>query len=670
MEARGEARPGVRYILESLPIGYTLWQRPRLSTPQHVDKYLYGHPDLKCFDSPNRFYPHFEHLMDSGGSNIGCPCKLCSGAAGVLPKRSSSSARMRSSSVASSQPPTPKAAPLAFTPRPTVKSSLVPAPVVQSKGRPKTISAGVDSSRVDEEGTPDVYRNLIDKLRHSHDIDEGIEEPLSPDWRSEQQILPGLLRWLKANDQWVPRTGDIVLYIRELASGVDFVRHEVTGEFQLYDENTEEFLGPPLWEAGLVGETPAEVTTVADLHQPHSKTSVIYSGVRVEPLPDPNDSDKSLSKRHKYVSLRQTRPFILWKEFLQHVPQEEWHPTIINALTVISTLSLSGKYRFRGTWPKASIYCHALFLGSEMLAVGDTIRLLPNTKLGQTSCSDVLIIKTIRLKWSNMDKASNNDYDESQPYNSEVWVYGAAYTSDAGRSSKEWLSDENVAPPKAGKGYNEWYPLHESSKELAVPYSRILGRLYEQEAMAFWMASEPEHPPTLDEGREGLVEARAFSRQHDRRIAQNLDATWYWGDDRADSLNIKTINGLEVSRYDQERDVRDWRKKIKVVEAMENGTNTKKTVPELSGSRDLRRSMAPGTSTLAVQIHTPPDIGRDGSTPPSSSAGSSSSSGKKRALVVNLRDEDDEEEIPHYTKVIQDAPGVSKKKAKVMVVVD
>jgi hypothetical protein len=100
MASQGQARAGVKYVLEGLPAGYTLWQRPRGSNSQHFDKYLYGHPNQKPFDSPNRFYPHFEYIMANGGNSIGCPCTVCSGNAGILPRASPNSSRMRSSSVA------------------------------------------------------------------------------------------------------------------------------------------------------------------------------------------------------------------------------------------------------------------------------------------------------------------------------------------------------------------------------------------------------------------------------------------------------------------------------------------------------------------------------------------------------------------------------------------
>ncbi|EAT81200.2 hypothetical protein SNOG_11492 [Parastagonospora nodorum SN15] len=307
MEDRGEAQLGVKYILEALPNGYTMWQRPR----------------------PVRALP-----------------------------------AIGSSTLAAFQRP--------------------PALAVQAKGRPKLVGAGVNSSHVDDEGTPDIYRNLIDKLRRHVDIDEIIEQPLSPDWLAEKEVLPGILQNLKEQDQWLPRIGEIVLYLRDLPASVEVMQHEQTGEYQLYDEEAEVFLGPPRWQAGLVGEVPTtELPSIADLHRSDTGASVIYSGVRIEPLPSLDALDKSLSKRHKYVPLRQVRPFALWRELLKQVPQEEWHVTVINALTVSSTMSLFGQYRFRGSWPEAFIYCYGIHFGSEVFTIGDTIRLLPNASKSQ-----------------------------------------------------------------------------------------------------------------------------------------------------------------------------------------------------------------------------------------------------------------------------------------------
>jgi len=120
------------------------------------------------------------------------------------------------------------------------------------------MSTGLDTSRVDEEGTPDVYRNLINKLQRQNTIDEKIEEPLSPDWRAESEILPHLLQELRDNEQWKPRQGEIVLFVRSLPEDQNIARVESKGEYQLYDNTSEKFLGPPLWEAGLVAQTPTK----------------------------------------------------------------------------------------------------------------------------------------------------------------------------------------------------------------------------------------------------------------------------------------------------------------------------------------------------------------------------------------------------------------------------
>ncbi|KAI8933750.1 hypothetical protein NX059_009464 [Plenodomus lindquistii] len=668
MERRGEAQPGVKYILESLPAGYTMWQRPRPGK-SHVDSYLYGHPDGKKFDSPNRFYPHFEHLMNNAGSNMGCPCTPCAGSAGLLPKNTANTSRKATSSISSSSRP---ATPKVLASKTSRHFSAAPrqpiVPVVQAvKGRPKTTSAGYDTSRVDEEGTPDIYRNLIDKLRRLGTIDEKIEEPLSPDWRAEVEILPLLLQELRETEQWKPRRGEVVLFVRDLPENTSIVQDDDSGEYQLYSEDADEVVGIPKWEAGLVGQTPTAADKTSD--------NVIYTGVRVEPLPDPNDSDKSLSKNYKYVPLRQTRPFVLWEEFLGSIPQTEWHPTIRNALTITSTLSLVGKHRLKGTWPNASIYCHAMYLGHELLAVGDTVRLLPSAAIGQAEACDVMLIKSIRIKWSNLDKASSNDYDEGRPYNSAVWIYGTAFTSDASRSDKQWLSDTtDVHSLKAAANYSDWYPLHSSSKELATPHIRCIGRVYEREAMGAFLGVEDTDLPGLDIGRKGLLDARTFSSKHDQRIVKD-SATWYWGDNRADSLGLHTINGLDVAQHDQLRNIKDLRKKIKVLEADKAIPSSSKqsTTLTASSSRGLRGFMAP---------ELPPTPGRTVATRTISDSGSITSSfasedgvtaGQKRVRADSTSDdtaEEDDDIIRRSTVIVEEDATPRRRKQMVRVVID
>ncbi|KAF2197330.1 hypothetical protein GQ43DRAFT_475547 [Delitschia confertaspora ATCC 74209] len=574
MEKRREALPGVKYVLERLPTGYELYERPRLSDAKTIDKFLFGHPYHKYFNSPNRFFPHFLHLMENRGSNTGCPCALC------LPK-----------------PTGRRAAPI---PNASSKPSGVTMPhanrvsrvrndsLAIHKARPKTLGAGLDTTRVDEEGNPDVYRNLIDRLRCGGSIDEEITEPMSLDWRAEQELIPSTLQTLQEQPQWIPRTGDLVIFVRNLGDREEICYDDKTSTFKLYDHAAKLFTGFPKWEAGVVGQPPAERMTIEDLVMPTPKeTAVNYSGLRIEPISSPNETDKFWEKRYTYVPLHHTRPMVFWKDYVGPIPEGEWHPTVKNALRLMSVFSLMGKYRFKGTWPSASIFCHGMFIGSEMFAVGDAVRVLPKVfpssssdvdrRESQDQQTDVLIVQSIQLKLSNLDLASDNDYDQGRPYTSTVYITGTGYTQDKRRSGPT-SSDQLSAPltPILEK-YGTWYPLHGPDKAMQVPLSRILGRAYEYEAMVLWFPSlTPDKsaiiPPSMAKGVASILEARAYASENDHRIDHSgaSSSEWFWGDTRAEALDIHSLNGMDVSKYDNERDLNDDKKMCRILEEMDS----------------------------------------------------------------------------------------------------
>ncbi|KAL1612607.1 hypothetical protein SLS60_000836 [Paraconiothyrium brasiliense] len=650
MQDRGEANPGVKYTLEQLPVGYTLYERPRPSGIK--DKYLFGHPNHKQFDSPNRFYPHFKHMMEHDGNTMGCPCTVCDPRGGVLPGKpsltsgyfsKSNSFKSGSSTVSSGKVngANSKSGSGTSLKKPIITlqagatnghSSKVP---YKPMGRLDVTLAGMDTTHVDEEGTPDVYRNLIDRLKRHGTLDETIKEPLSLDWRAEQETIPDLLEKVRRDPQWIPRVGDILLYVRDVPEGYEIAQDPQTGEHCLYDPNTRNLVKQAIWEAGLVGQAPAEPA-----EDGKNDWYVSRTGVRMEPVPNPNDTDKAWSKHYTYVPIEHTRPFCLWGDYVGNIPRHERHPTIQNAFTVSATMSLVGKHRFHGKWPDAQIYCHAIYVGSELIAVGDTVRLTPKAGDEDNVVTDILVVKTIRLKLSNLDNASSNDYDEGRHYNSEIWIYGSAYTSVASRSSKEWLGEQNTEIPKSASGYSIWYPLHPATKELAVPFSRIVSRLYEHDALESWVSD-----PNLDSGRDGVLDARHFASKNDKRIVSNLGTTWFWADSRADALDLQTINGFDVGKHDIERDPRQWRKSIKMMGPGAAVTDRKPVHP----MRSLRGFMAPDTQLQGGE---------------SSSSGSSMTIGSKRHTIEIS---DDEEEVRRQTRIVTNVPY---KKSKIQVVVD
>jgi len=188
--------------------------------------------------------------------------------------------------------------------------------------------------------------------------------------------------------------------------------------------------------------------------------------------------------------------------------------------------------------------------------------------------------------------------------------------------------------------------------------------------MAYFLKSDYGDFPTLDVGRQAVVEARAFSRKHDHRIAKDPGATWYWGDNRADALNLKFVNGREVSRFDPDRDVKELRRQHRVLDGVANG----EAKPALVNEKGLRRFMAP---TLPLRSSAPVVLDDCGSSP---STASDSGPSRKRTHVIDLEDDQEDEdegddegdiddEIREHTRVVNEDRERPGKKPKVMVVV-
>lgn len=576
MEERGEAHPFINYTLDRLPEGYELYQIARPSNPNLTDKRLFGHPSHMFFDSPNRFFPHFLHLMNNQGSNVGCPCSVCN-ADGRKPLALHES---RSASANSSVPRRP--------------------------GRPKTMDSK-KSEKVDEEGTPDVYRSLLDALKRQGQIDVPIEEPMSMDWRAERTPLQTMLQRYRTQGAWLPRLGEIVLFVMSIPNGKEIVFDYDDFQYRLYDTTNDLYGDFPQWRAGIVTQVPADAHAYEVFHlvmPPPSPLGPNYAGFRVETFPDPNGDDKLAQKQYKYVPLHYTRPFAFYQEILRGVPPEHWHSSITNAMTVMSTFSLVDRFHFRGRWPQAVINCRGIYIGAELLLVGDAARLLPGTetRTGITSTDiDVLHISSIRLALTNLDRASDNDRDEGHPYNTSVEVRGTLFTTDQRAKFPDaiGLSDDDAEAPGM-KDYASCTPFFRKragGKIVSVPFHRILGRCHDATSIQLWFPNEQrkiqamwqqrhreagsrdssldreerEKITLLHYGADGIIEARQFSSEQYRKVDRQRGKLWFWGDSRVESLDVHSMNGAPIQAFDEDRDPQKWRREIRILEGVVPG---------------------------------------------------------------------------------------------------
>ena len=437
----------------------------------------------------------------------------------------------------------------------------------------------------------DPLRSMIDRLKVEGTLNDEYRENMNMDWRTENKLLSEAITKTTSQRAWLPRLGEIVLYVRDLQG--EICRDDDSKSYRVFDLGKNEFVGDPLWEAGVVSQVPEEDVQLQDiLGETEKQYNVTYSGFRVEPLPDPLRKNKRLSKQYKYIAAHHLRPFVFWSELLSAIPPAEWHSTIDHAITIQSSISLFGKHRFKGVWPTADLHCHGMYIGSELICIGDAVRLTPSTRATNSNVvTDVLHITTIKLHMTNLDKAGSDDADDGHPYNSTIQVFGKAYTVDPSRSwSAAPLTAQEMSQtlPQSMTTYQGWHPLHNPQLFFQIGFSRILSRLYEEEAMGLWFpaAAAPEEAdhnslfingdgPSatslqadhLSQGLPGLSRGRELSKARDTRMLP--DKSFLWTSSRGETLDIATMNGISLSKYDVERDDEQldiWKRAAKVLE--------------------------------------------------------------------------------------------------------
>lgn len=423
---------------------------------------------------------------------------------------------------------------------------------------------------VDEEGTQDVYKELVYKLKAKSKLDETITEPGSMDWRAERTQLRDHLTRIFMQHSFIPRLGEVVLWCPELEGEVEY--DPETEMFQIYSQEKGKFIGVPNWRAGTVAQVAEEPNVLQDiLAETEKKYAVNMSGYRIETFPDPNSPDKSLSSQYKYVPLSNIRPFNYWNVFLQGVETDDFHPSVTNALTIMSSFSMLDKHRFVGRWPNASIHCKGIYLGAELLIKGDGLRLMPqdagSPENPEGKVTDILVLDRIELKLMSCDA------DLSSPLLCETTtprltgkVYSIAphraYRDPGSIGSPKPMDDDEIINSFECVGmrdYGPWYRTHAPGTTVEISINQAIGRCYESEYMQIMFDNL-----SFGIDLEGVRGGRQYGREADDRIAP--DKEWFCGDYRLQALALETLNGIQVGWYDEARDLKMFRANLKIID--------------------------------------------------------------------------------------------------------
>ncbi|KAJ5142681.1 Transcription-silencing protein Clr2 [Penicillium bovifimosum] len=519
----GTYEEGVTHIIEKLPDGYCLFERPRVGGRLVKDCFLFGHPSGKYFRTRIAFLPHFLALVK--GTLDSCPCKPCATYRKMKEKGSAV--------------------------RPVARTGVPPPS---------------DNTRqpTDAEG-PDYWRTYVMKLLDNGEIDEAVEQPLNFDWVLTHEWITDYCVKLIFDPAYVPRRGELVLWIWDGLEDGSLTLNPATGRYEILG-NDDLWRGVPYWRAGVVTQTPENDTHTWDIVEtPDHPRGLSYSGFRVETLPDPLGTDKSYSKHYTYVPLRNIRPFNAWQIFLKDQDRDKAHPSIENAMTVMSSWSVVSKYHIVGKDRNCSIHCQGIFIGSELLVVGDTIRLKPegfqhsDLKSGKIpKITDVMVITKISLR---LIECIDDDPEQLAKHYA-VLLSGLVYTNDPSRVRKsrtfpDPTGDDNPKPLTPNQAitafrqvsicdYGPWYKMA-NGRNCNVTPQVVIGRCYEPLAAELLFGAHG-----LDYDLSGVMEGRNFSAQVDARIPEGN--TWFWGDCRVETLGVTELCGIECGRTAPQRD--------------------------------------------------------------------------------------------------------------------
>lgn len=602
----GGPAPGVIYRLNKLPNGYAGFEKTR-PDGMHVDRYIYGHPNGQ-FRSMNEFYPHFKYLMDYGGA-VGCPCKSCKPGSNK-PRVSGVSARQSGNDSEASEQSRYFKQP---SKQPQVSEGQRKFQVLGSKFGTSRDSDS-DQPRpqkrkfVDLENTPDIYELMIEKLKAAGAekvIDEPINERMSPDWRAGDSMSQTLLQEWRQMPQYVPRAGELVLLVRKLGPGESLMWDKSSQAFRRTEAASKKWLDQPKWEAGVVTQMPKEVIVDQDLVTDEAKEqNVTNSGFRVEPLSDPSRDPVSSTKQGVYVPLHGIRPFYLYQECLNGILEANWDRSITHAMAVMSSFCVIGRYKFKGVWPNATVFSRGVYIGSELIVVGDTVRLLPRKgEQPLDAVTDVMVVTAVRLRFVNLDleeAEEESPIPSGLPYQTCLHISGRVYTQSPTRSfdgvGKVPIDPTSADLPAGLNADGPWYHYSDPRKisaRIEVPYTRILSRHYGDTANKAWFATSNDMPSPvyfqavnkrpvivkegdneISRGLEAVVDARKYSMQNDKRIKSQEGKTWFWADTRIGQLGLHEVNGRFVGVRDILRSggqMTKWRTALKALDGKKGG---------------------------------------------------------------------------------------------------
>lgn len=312
-----------------------------------MDRYIFGHPKGTRFDSPIKFFKHFEHLI---GKTKECECILCS-------------------------------SPRTFARRKSLgRSDAEPA---GKKLKPAYRSRNFTEDY--EKQSPEHALNLDNYHIHESDIQ-------------------------------LPRVGEIILF--PTRGIVQF--HPETAQIEAVSD---EGIHQTDWRAGRVLKVVEDKVKVeTDLHS------------WTETISDP---------KTVRINYRQQLPISVYKEVLDSIPRHEWHPSVRQALRLMSSIHIvTNGYTKRYPTGKIEVMVDGLIIGGEHIRCGDCVRIL-------TSPTSAEVGGVLLVGWVVIILKPDGQIETSQNGTPKIFLGGNVFYPEPSPTSRQTHLDpteENVLP--------------------------------------------------------------------------------------------------------------------------------------------------------------------------------------------------------------------------------
>ncbi|KAH0559845.1 hypothetical protein GP486_003642 [Trichoglossum hirsutum] len=472
------------------------------------------------------------------------------------------------------------------------------------------------------DGNADLWQAFFEKFKKEGSIDQDLRDPENMELVASRQALDDTYKEIRNSPSYRHRVGELVLFYE--------VNPDTRAPVTL-DPKTQKPTFLLEWKAGVISrqnDEDREPLVEEDLFFEREKRwAITYSGFKVEFFPDPRASEpKKWSKRMTYVPLHRVRPFNYWEEVLACIPKEKWHPTINHAMAVLSSIAVLDCFHINGVWPNAATSCRSVWVGAELICIGDAVRLKPKEHHDQ-EITDVLVVDSMTALGENYDRPD---------FSYRVRLAGRAFTTNANHRSEIFnptiVNEQTLYTtlPSSMLG-RIWYHLPDSESNFVVSVDCVIGRLHGDVAMAAWF----DKPGTFDVGLHGLLQGREYSRTC---YGHTGEQHWRWAKTRVQQLGLTEINGVNISKGEEVMDSDALRGHMKVLNSHGTGSGNSdvESAESFPDSREQIRGASDSASARAV-------LGGRGFIPAQSLGGTQSAGG--RSEENDLSDKEVEEII-------------------------